>query len=123
MNWILKMILNFGSKRLDGYKSQIGGIGFVLTGMGAMATAVTGGIRLMFPAMTQLPEMDVKTITETFTGGTISVSLGFTALGIGHKMEKQKTATIEQTQAILNQSNLIANKPKELAESPITTEC
>lgn len=121
MNWILKMILNFGGKRLSGYKNQIGGIGLILTGIGAIITALTGGIRIMFPTITELPEMDMKTVIETFTGGTVSVSLGFATLGIGHKMEKQKAAIIEQTQAILTQNNLIVvrtNKPKELTESP-----
>ena len=124
-NWLLKMLLNFGGKRLDGYKNQIGGIGLILTGIGAVVAALTGGIRLMFPTMTELPEMDMKTITETFVGGTVSMSLGFTALGIGHKMEKQKAAIIAQTQAILNQNNLMVAevaseriKPQELKESP-----
>jgi DNA-binding protein YbaB len=83
-------------KVLNGYKTKIGGGGAILLG-------ILGIIRLIFPDLTQLPDIGLE-------GSLLSLSGGFTALGIGGKLQKQ-TATIKGQQgsaSILIVSGIVA---------------
>ena len=57
---------------LDGYKTKIGGVGFIGTGITLMASAFGG------------PSFDIKLFGE----GLVSFLTGLTALGIGGKVQK-----------------------------------
>jgi hypothetical protein len=81
-DWIISKILAFIGKKLDGYKSKIGGVGLILTG-------ITGLIGLIFPDQ-GLPKMDFQT-----SAGFVSAGVG--AIGIAHKMQKSITAIHQQT--------------------------
>lgn len=72
--FIITRILKFVGRKLDGYKTIIGGVSFILIG-------ILGMIRIMFPELTQLPEL-------TLEGALASISAGITALGLGSKAEK-----------------------------------
>ena len=70
--------------KLDGWKTYLGGIGFMLSGAGMLiADAVkieTGADAIAF--ISAIPAHP----------GTASFLAGFTAVGIGHKVEKAKAA-------------------------------
>jgi hypothetical protein len=70
---ILDFIFGRLFRKLDGYKTYIGGVGMILT-------AITGLIGHYWPD-TGIPAMPIDSAWLTLSGG-------FTALGIGHKMEK-----------------------------------
>ncbi len=73
MNWIRDLIFNKIAKSLDGYKTTIGAVGLILTG-------VTGLIGHYWPD-TGIPAMPIDS-------AVLTISSGVTALGIGHKMQK-----------------------------------
>lgn len=73
-DFILIRIIRFIGRKLDGYKTIFGGIGFIMTG-------VLGLIRLMFPDLTDLPEMSLEAIMASFAAG-------LTAIGVAGKAEK-----------------------------------
>ena len=75
MNWIIDLIFGRIAKSLDGYKTTIGGVGLILVG-------VTGLIGHYWPD-TGLPDMDIETSLGYVAGG-------FTALGLGGKLEKAR---------------------------------
>lgn len=75
-DFIITKIIRFVGNKLDGYKTIIGGLGLILTG-------VLGFIRLMFPDLTQFPSMTIGEIL-------VSISAGMTAIGLGGKAEKLK---------------------------------
>lgn len=72
--FILVKMFKFVGKKLDGYKTIIGGVGFILTG-------ILGIIRIMFPDLTFLPDMDIESALA-------SISAGITAIGLGGKIQK-----------------------------------
>ncbi len=94
INLILTRLLGSVGKRLDGYKTKIGGAGFILMG-------VLGIMRIMFPDLSQLPDL-------TLEASLGLISAGITALGLGGKTEKQTTAIREQTAAVVEGNRLIA---------------
>ena len=100
--WILTKLLPILGSKLSGYKTKIGGVGLILTGISTCGVAITMGVRLVFPDQTQFPEGTLDTMLTTFGLGTTSISFGFGALGIGHKIQKQIDATNAQTVAIVN---------------------
>ena len=72
-NWIALRALKWAAKKLDGYKTIIGGIGLILSG-------VVGLIGLLWPD-TGLPPMELEQALTTISGGLV-------AIGIGHKGDK-----------------------------------
>lgn len=78
-NFLLGKLLGFVGRKLDGYKTKIGGVGLILTGLVGIAA-------LIFPDQ-GLPQMELETSLTT-------IASGFAVLGIGGKAEKLK-ATIE----------------------------
>lgn len=72
--FIFLRILKFIGRKLDGYKTIIGGLGFMLTG-------IMGIIRIMFPDLTQFPDMSIGE-------AIVAISAGMTAIGLGAKVEK-----------------------------------
>jgi len=84
-NFLLSKLLRWTGRKLDGYKTTIGGVGLILTGL-------AGLLGYVFPDQEGLPKMDVETVLTT-------VSAGFVALGFGGKAEKLKIemTTKEQT--------------------------
>ena len=83
MNWIVTKSLGFIGRKLDGYKTKIGGCGLILSGL-------IGLINLTFPGTVPFPAMDLETVITNMAGG-------FAVLGIGGKIEKQ-TAAVENGQ-------------------------
>ncbi len=73
---ILNFLFKFIGKKLDGYKTKIGGIVSILMG-------ILGIIGVIWPDLTT-----VHLSTETSLG---FIAAGFTALGLGGKLEKVKT--------------------------------
>ena len=73
MNLFVNLILGRIAKGLDGYKTTIGGMGMILLG-------VTGLIGHYWPD-SQCPNMDTEKSLGLIAGG-------FTALGLGGKLEK-----------------------------------
>lgn len=78
MNWIVTRFLGYLGRRLDGYKTKIGGLGLILSGL-------VGLINLMFPDTVPFPPMDLESAVTNIAGG-------FAVLGIGGKLEKQTAA-------------------------------
>ena len=87
INSLLTRLIGTVGSRLDGYKTKIGGFGFILLGL-------LGIIRIVFPDMTQLPSM-------TMEASLGLISAGITALGLGGKAEKQTIAIRAQTAAVI----------------------
>ena len=79
-DFFLKRILAAAAAKLDGYKTIIGGVGLILSG-------VVGIIGNMFPD-TGLPAPSSEVLMSQF-------SLGFVALGLGGKAEKLLKKTPE----------------------------
>ncbi len=77
--WFLNLIFKGVANKLNGYKTTIGAVGLILIG-------VTGLIGTYFPD-THIPAMDTDTALGYIAGG-------FTALGVGHKIEKNTSITI-----------------------------
>jgi len=83
--WLLGKILGFVGRKLDGYKTVIGGVGLVLTG-------VLGLAGYAFPDQ-GLPKMDI--------GAALTVmASGMTALGLGGKAEKIRQAMASPTVSV-----------------------
>lgn len=95
-NWLIGKILAWAGKKLDGYKTKIGGVGLILVG-------VTGIIGQIFPDQ-GLPVMDL----ETAFG---AIAAGLAALGIGHKVEKAKAVIQAQ-----------GDRPSEVVKGPAPLE-
>ena len=81
MNWIITKFLGLIGRRLDGYKTKIGGCGLILSGL-------VGLINLTFPETVPFPAMDLETVITNMAGG-------FAVLGIGGKLEKQTAAVVD----------------------------
>jgi hypothetical protein len=77
--FFLDKLLKFAGRKLDGYKSKIGGAGLILVGLLGIAGTI-------FPDQ-GLPAMELESAIGT-------ISAGFVALGLAGKAEKLK-ATIE----------------------------
>lgn len=77
MNYLIGKLLGWVGRRLDGYKTLIGGIGLMLVG-------VAGLIGRMFPDQ-GLPAMEVGDALEAIAGGVA-------VIGLGGKAEKIKAA-------------------------------
>lgn len=73
MNWIKDRLLAWLGKKLDGKKTYLAGVGFILIG-------IAGVVARMYPDA-GLPESDWDSISGYFAAG-----LG--AFGLGHKGEK-----------------------------------
>ncbi len=85
-NWLIGKIFGLIGKKLDGYKTKIGGAGFILLG-------VTGIIAEIFPDQ-GLPKLGLE-------GSIGAISAGITALGLAHKAVKTQAAIKElQTPAV-----------------------
>lgn len=97
-NWLIGKILGFIGKKLDGYKTKIGGVGLILVG-------VTGIISQIFPDQ-GLPVVDL----ETAIG---SMAAGLAALGIGHKVEKAKAVIESQEGRVYGLPQTDSLKPQE----------
>lgn len=75
-NMIIGKLLRFTGRRLDGYKTTVGGIGMILSGL-------AGLLGYMFPETANLPQMEINDILSLITGG-------LAVIGIGGKIEKTK---------------------------------
>ena len=85
--FILTRILRFMGKKLDGYKTIIGGVGFIMTGGLSI-------IRIMFPDLTHFPDMPIGEALA-------SIFAGFAAIGLGSKAEKL-TEKVQKGNEIVN---------------------
>lgn len=82
-NWLIGRILGFAGRKLDGYKTKIGGVGLILVG-------VTGILGMIFPDQ-GLPVMDIDSACA-------AIAAGIAALGLGHKAEKTTAAVVAARQ-------------------------
>lgn len=73
-NFFIGRLLRFIGRKFDGYKTTIGGIGLILSGL-------AGLLGYAFPDVESLPKSDIETVLTT-------VAAGFAALGLGGKIEK-----------------------------------
>ena len=80
-NFLIGRVLRWSAGKLDGYKTLIGGIGLVLTGL-------VGLLGYMFPDQ-GLPTQDLDTALTT-------IASGFAVIGLGDKLEKTKDAMVAQ---------------------------
>lgn len=81
MNWLIKKILGFAGRALDGKKTKIGAIGAILFG-------ICGAINIMFPNTVPGVNLTVDELAGYISGG-------FVALGIGGKLDKNTSAVKE----------------------------
>ena len=80
-DWIITKGLRWMGSKFDGYKTKIGGVGLILTG-------VVSAINLIWPGTVPgIPDMSLDQILTTTAGG-------FIAIGIGGKLDKN-TAAVE----------------------------
>lgn len=75
-NLIIGKLLRLIGRKLDGYKTTVGGIGMILSGL-------AGLLGYMFPETANLPQMEINDILSLITGG-------LAVIGIGGKIEKTK---------------------------------
>ncbi len=94
-------LLRYLGRRLDGYKTLIGGSGLILTG-------VLGLAGHMFPDQ-DLPKMEIGEALG-------AVSLGMTALGLGGKAEKIKKAMAPSPQVTLEETVPAAEAMGEIGQ-------
>src|ERR1700690_1974979 len=95
-DFIVTKILKFIGRKLNGYKTIIGGVGFILTG-------VLGMIRIMFPDQTRLPDMTfqvdgVKDIALAISGGIVGF-LRMSALSAPKTPDSSMTTTLSTSPA------------------------
>ncbi len=111
-NWLVDKLLGFVGKKLDGYKTKIGGVGLILVG-------VVGVIAKLFPDQ-GLPEMDLD-------AAIASIAAGVAALGLGHKAEKTRAAveatippafSLPEPEISVNQ----VDRPSEGVTEPVPVE-
>ncbi len=88
-NFFLMKILALIGRKTNGYKTKIGGVGLILSGL-------TGILGIIYPDQ-GLPQMDLD-------ASIAMIGLGMTALGLGGKAEKQ-TAAIETQNDLVKQQN------------------
>lgn len=99
-DFIIGKVLTIAGSKLDGYKTKIGGAGLILTGIGTVIVAITMALRLMFPDLTSFPEADVTTMLKTGGAGIASISIGFSTIGLGHKVDKNTVAVKAQVKTV-----------------------
>ena len=104
LNLLLTRIIAAVAKQFAGKKTIIGGVGSILTGLVGIAG-------IMFPDQ-GLPAMDIGVALGFITGG-------FAVLGIGGKLESQKSATVDQN-ALVAEQNEILKRTVPLASSTET---
>lgn len=75
--FFLGKLLTYLGRKTDGYKTKVGGVGLILTGL-------VGLLGHLYPDQ-GLPQMELESVFAT-------VSAGFVALGLGGKAEKLKAA-------------------------------
>jgi len=80
--FFLDKLLGFTARKLDGYKTLIGGLGLILSGL-------VGVLGQMFPEQ-GLPHMELETAWTT-------MAAGFVALGLGGKAEKLRASIENKT--------------------------
>jgi hypothetical protein len=90
---IVKRVLQYSGKKMDGKKTYFGGAGKILTGIGLFISAAIGIIGIMFPDL-NLPKMSVEEIFTILASGAYAFSSGLSSIGIGHKIEKQKPKAV-----------------------------
>ncbi|MBI5075616.1 MAG: hypothetical protein HZB62_10695 [Nitrospirae bacterium] len=105
LNKLIERILGGVGKRLDGYKTTIGGIGSILTG-------IVGIISILFPDQ-GFPSIGIEASVAFIVGG-------FSILGVGGKADKQKAAIVAQT-AVIKQQNVLVKKQNEILSSASPT--
>lgn len=102
----MKWILGFIGKRLDGYKTKIGGVGLILSG-------IVGIINVMFPDTVPFPEMTIEAAITNIGGG-------FAVLGIGGKLDKN-TAAVEASGGN-SEPNIVTGSKQTIASPELTEE-
>ena len=75
-NFVIGRLLKWFGRKLNGYRTTLGGLGFILLGL-------AGGIGYAFNDIEGLPRMDIELILGF-------VSLGMAIIGGGGKQEKTK---------------------------------
>lgn len=75
--FFLSKLLAFLGRKTDGYKTKVGGVGLILTGL-------VGLLGHLYPDQ-GLPTMELESVFTT-------ISAGFVAIGLGGKAEKLKAA-------------------------------
>jgi hypothetical protein len=87
MNWferiVVKRIFHWIARKLDGHKTQIGGVGMILGGLGFAANGI------------------VEDSYEQIAAGVLGIGKGLEAIGLAAKFEKQTSATRKQATAII----------------------
>ncbi|MBI5634876.1 MAG: hypothetical protein HZA15_15520 [Nitrospirae bacterium] len=101
INKILERILGSVGKKFDGYKTTIGGVGSILSG-------IVGIISILFPDQ-GFPKIGIETSVAFIVGG-------FSVLGVGGKADKQKAAVVAQT-AVIRQQNVLVEKQNEILQA------
>jgi hypothetical protein len=82
-NFFIVQLLKLIGKKLDGYKTKIGGGASILMG-------ILGIVGLMFP--------DQKTVDLSLEASLALIVAGFAALGIGGKVQKLLNAMKDESQ-------------------------
>ena len=88
MNKMTGLGMDFISTKLDGYKTYIGGAGFLALGIAKVLMAAVYWVAYLQPETLPAIEPDSDLAVASFQEGIVSFSLGLGVLGIGHKLEK-----------------------------------
>lgn len=88
-NFLLKKLLGFAGRKMDGKKTYAGAIGKILTGVATCCSGLLGLLGNIFPDQ-GLPYVEPEYAYTLLATGAYAVFSGLQGVGIGHKLEKAK---------------------------------
>jgi TctA family transporter len=93
-DFFLTKILQYLSRRFDGYKTYAGAAGKALAGLGTLISGIIGLIGIAFPDQ-GLPQMDIQSALGLIGAGAFAISSGLSSYGVGKKLDKAADQRID----------------------------
>jgi TctA family transporter len=101
-DFFLTKILQYLSRRFDGYKTYAGAAGKALAGLGTLISGIIGLIGIAFPDQ-GLPQMDIQSALGLIGAGAFAISSGLSSYGVGKKLDKAADQRVAISETAQNQ--------------------